>query len=1629
MNKIFKRSLVLIVALSFIFNQFSFALNTVTTNNLSIWLASDTPTETPTEILVSDEPLIPKSETLNILVLNCGSSSVKYQVFNMPSKEEVVKRTTIDADEKGDEAPTHETVIKEIMEKLKAEGIHIHAVGHRVVHGGEDFTGSVLINDAVKKSIKANIPKAPLHNPANLIGIEAAESVLPGVPQIAVFDTAVHQNMPPKAYRYAIPEKLYKEYGIRRYGFHGTSHFYVANEAIKLINIKRKDNSQTILPFNESKLITVHLGNGASIASWKNGKVIDTSMGFTPLEGLVMGTRSGTIDPAIILFLATQVGMDANEIDNMLNKKSGLLALSGVSKDMREVIAAAEKGDKRAKLALEVFIYTIQKFIGQYYSTIGKGGADAIVFTGGIGENSEYIRDKVMEGLQAISENVEVMAIQTNEELVIAEDTYEIIHQKQTDPVNEETHLFNDASTVIHSITMPWNSPVRPGEKVIFAGADTWVDDIDPDDILPVFEKVAQTIIKAANIYEKETGKKAVIGVLSYSTTKRDTKISKDPYIQVMELAVQRAKELKPDLIIVGNGSLQFDAAILENVFLSKTKSETVEENFPPNVFIFPHLPSLGIGRDIIELMQQTALSKQKTEDDFFADCEKVAKTKTSRIVIPEATNVEILKAVEQYLEKEIGEVVLLGEETEILEIAQNNNINIGKAKIVSVINGRENDKGKIEDHVLDTYAKLYCKALGKGDSEQALKTAKTTIRYQLKKKHRRALFQGAQMVASGEVDCMVAGKVYDSDEVILAIKMIVGTKDGVKSVSGGFLMSAPYQTVNFDGNVILSDIAFEVCPDTDKLADIAINTARDIVTYTGNTPKVAFVSDEITDSEKIENAIKQTREVLGKAVTVDGVMSINTALQQGYNAIIFADLSSGNIGYKMIQRMGKFSPLAIVTGGSSKPVFDMSRGADANEIYASMVLASRGKDDGTTQNTKKVDDEPSPGNPDTQNDMSKFAKNLLIEKNGSTSSHFDLEAIAKEINGPKVKILFSDDPAKIEALDSIQQKLNEIFGDKVQIVAEHGGGKDEQWLRDKIVAYKPDIIIVRSGTKKPLKTNKTEIFQFAKKHGVKAIIRAGAGYKNIDVDAAKQQDISVLRTHGNANSVADLTLFLLATLNGRISTNKLTANIQGDMNEIVKTQTNEYFKLIEKSKKWGDISDSNKVTIIENWKKRIFGQISSENQLKTLAKVLQGKTIGILGFGSIPQILVEKLDAIRVLTGVSFNIVVHSRSLQEDDSRASLYNFDVVTREDLFKLSHIVSVHLPEIKELALTLEEIHSPLLQAIINTSRTELVPPDLINDFIEVKNGVYMGDLDIIDDLEKLTLENIDNVVIFPHIGASTADAAEGVEKRTTETLLGVAEKLLDIKIDNEETEIEIVNETDIKPLSSVTEEEVEQIVQVDKTNIWEAVNLLHNGQMEILVPQEMALTFEIKKFLKEINKRHRKEIVHLTEYSSMEHLEQLLSRQTNNEVKRMVLTDFRSSDEFQDLIDKKTEKFQGIRVLSFHLPENYYTRDSKIRAFEQYDMIMIAILARLLEQDKTPMVETVLKQMLQAHTIFGKFLSEQELNEFIDNLRSDDLSEGIAQIKKRLLFFLKKPVGLINQLQKNVTLMREFWTSA
>ena len=394
---------------------------------------------------------------MKMLVVNCGSSSLKFQLIDSETEEvaasglcerigldgALIYKVNGDKIKQEIDLPDHEVAIKKVLDTLldKEIGVltsldEIGAIGHRMVHGGEKFSSSVIINEEIIKQIETCNDLAPLHNPANLLGVRACQEVMPGVPNVVVFDTAFHQTMPSKAYLYALPKEYYEKYGVRRYGFHGTSHSFVSKRLAELAG----------LDINNSRMIICHIGSGASISAIKDGKSVDTSMGMTPLEGLMMGTRSGDMDPAIIEFICQKENITVQEMTTILNKKSGALGLSGLSNDYRDLVEAAQGGNQDAINALDVMVYRVIKYIGAYYMALG--GVDAIALTAGVGENNLELRAKIVEGLAAIGIklDVEANAVRGDERKISTDDS---AAQVWVVPTNEELAIARETARLV----------------------------------------------------------------------------------------------------------------------------------------------------------------------------------------------------------------------------------------------------------------------------------------------------------------------------------------------------------------------------------------------------------------------------------------------------------------------------------------------------------------------------------------------------------------------------------------------------------------------------------------------------------------------------------------------------------------------------------------------------------------------------------------------------------------------------------------------------------------------------------------------------------------------------------------------------------------------------------------------------------------------------------------------------------------------------------------------------------------------------------------------------------------------------------------------------------------------------
>lgn len=672
-----------------------------------------------------------------------------------------------------------------------------------------------------------------------------------------------------------------------------------------------------------------------------------------------------------------------------------------------------------------------------------------------------------------------------------------------------------------------------------------------------------------------------------------------------------------------------------------------------------------------------------------------------------------------------------------------------------------------------------------------------------------------------------------------------------------------------------------------------------------------------------------------------------------------------------------------------------------------------------------------------------------------------------------KVRVLFADDPASPEALDLIREELRRNFGTDVEIAADHGNGKDEEWLRKQIETYRPHVIVVRSETK-AFKNSDSPLLKLAKESGVKAIIRAGAGTDNIAAKKAEELGIPVARTHGNANSVADLTMFMLASLAD-------TKNVQRqkgkdlNINEIVQTSPDEYLALVRKSKKWNGFSEEQKEDMISRLKRDLFDPLV-DNESASLIRALEGQTIGLLGFGPIAETVARKLKLVKDLTGISFNVIAYSRSLKDDSALAKELGVTPVSREKLLRESDILSIHLPgDIPGLALTASELNSGKLRAVINTARSDLADPGDIQRFIEERGGRYIADLDITNDLQSLMENNPDNVFVLPHIGASTKDAEKGVAERTVSALVETSNLLLGRE--NVSPELDVVNGVKVEPIvipsvvskmkggmrGLVPTNEVDQrslvniideytvntgahtgpgFVRLDAKElerVYKTVELFHNGQVEIILPKSIGISDTMKRTLNNANNRHRREagekgegeerdIITCRIYSNEDNLRKILETSPAPGIKRIVITDKASGDDegrerFLKLVSDNDSLFKDTRLLNILLSEDYASLKEGDKTFHQARIIMIAILARILEKD-SDMTRMMLKTMLDGYVADGS------VDEFIENLAKDDSSWSVVE---KIQYFLGKTVSLIPQLVKELDLlklrMKTFWVAA
>jgi len=515
----------------------------------------------------------------------------------------------------------------------------------------------------------------------------------------------------------------------------------------------------------------------------------------------------------------------------------------------------------------------------------------------------------------------------------------------------QEIIEFTNSGISGYLFSMPDNAACGPKENILFASCETWIDCIELYD-REIYEKIVDNIVKtifnATQIYKTENtaGRPPIVAMLSYRTSKERDNLNGAPYENIVEHAFNVAQKRYPDIQFSGNGSLQLDAALIPEIYESKVNSKIFSDTYPPNIFIFPTKTSLETIMGIVRFAREHGKQGDETEgvaNEYLKNLERIVRTKDARIVMPEASNPVVLKAVEKFLNNKLGSVVLLGKKEKIISIAKAKILDIQGAEVIDPEDCLFDSRGGIRKEALNTYDTFYCKAQGRDKTRSNMKTARSVLSMCFRNKNVRDLFFGTAMVAKGdEARCLAAGKEYNSKDIFLAAKMLIGTKENVRTISGDYLMCHP--KVGKDGKVFVSDMASEVCPDADQLADIAINTAQDIRFYIGpQNAKVAFIFEKNKKIEKMRLAIKKTKEALDGNGIVDGPMGINEALEGGYTGIVLPDLSTSNLVYKAFQRISGFKGLAIVSGGANKPVFDISRGADSDEIYASMILACCG--------------------------------------------------------------------------------------------------------------------------------------------------------------------------------------------------------------------------------------------------------------------------------------------------------------------------------------------------------------------------------------------------------------------------------------------------------------------------------------------------------------------------------------------------------------------------------------------------------------------------------------------------------------------------------------------------------------
>jgi len=1007
-----------------------------------------------------------------VLVINCGSSSVKYQLIDMRDESVVEKGIRKNIGET--EGPKdHNAAILDIMDNLKERPV---AIGHRVVHGGEKAMGSLLVTDDVEAAIEEYTDCAPDHNPHNLLGIRICKDLFPGLPQVAVFDTGFHNTMPPEAYRYALPEKLFTEHGIRRFGFHGTSHRYVSEETAKSLG----------KPLSKTNVITVHLGNGSSIAAVKKGKSVDTSMGMTPESGIVMGGRGGDFDSDLAILIEERTGMTHDELKQMLKKESGLMGLSGgLSNDVAALLKAKADGDEKAKLALDIFVKKTVEKIFSYFSTLG-GHVDAIVLTGGIGTSkddqtgkfnalSERIVSKIRRELNAMgipSERMpRIMRRETNEELVIARDTKEVI---------EETLSAPSVAIKMESVSLPKN-PYRH-RRVVFAGIDAIDRYISPafvgserfetKEIRRLIKQLAMGYVDVARKYEKEHGKQPKIAALSYNTlnpakAKPMERSNVDLYIIDRSIKMAKAFGVK----FYGPGCMQLDVALMKSIAEKKTGSRDAVQGIP-DVFAFPCLHAYDITKGMLKGYSKI-IRRDKFEPETFdinrlrrlkeyVPRDPLAKNIWTRvraakakgdelpiILLPEGHNEDILTAGLAAQKQGLARVVFMYKDK--------NEVTSEEAKNKKFIR----DVEKRVKHLKGVSFMDLNKTKNYADLTQAIRSNATSGPIFLKQKTGKDTKDARKRLMKNKcADALIYGIDHSSSETIVTSTFLTKRgalyEGGTEKVYDFCPLRMPSNKIGAGGLLFLVNTVINQMPTARQIAEMAVLAMDDFKAMTGKEPKVALLRGGDKKPKRVIDAWILAREMLRERCMDEDdidrmikVSDIGTAVEEGANILVPPDLTTGNICYKSFQRLlgakvWGLDFMGTTRDGGHLEVSDLSRGADAEEVFNTILLVSMrvlGRDKKPVQ---KAGGEGPPKEFEDKVDIKKavgLIKGLVPAKKGD-KKFYDIRYDEDRLRDYEVQSKIADENNPITVLNEYVRLLKLHLGeDHVRLIKKKTGG------------------------------------------------------------------------------------------------------------------------------------------------------------------------------------------------------------------------------------------------------------------------------------------------------------------------------------------------------------------------------------------------------------------------------------------------------------------------------------------------------------------------------------------------------------------------------------------------------------